>query len=285
MIRPLLPGPALAITNERILVVADLHLGYEYSLADKGIHLPSQTTKIQNRLLQIIDEYSPRSLIILGDVKQAIPRISLEEWKDVPEFFEAIASTVGDIQVILGNHDGDLEPLTPPSIKILPASGVVVGRKLRIGLFHGHAWPSPKVLSSDIMVMGHIHPVVRFRDKIGLRSVRQAWVRVPLDGMKLREAHLKYIRSRSLKERLEALENLPLDKNKNPKLIIMPAFNDILGGLPVNRLETNLMGPILRSGSLNLKSAEVYLLDGTFLGKNRDVYDLDSLPQPKESHE
>jgi putative SbcD/Mre11-related phosphoesterase len=163
LIHPLLPWPVLAIEDEKTLVVTDLHLGYEHSLVDKGIYIPSQTFKIQNRLLQVVGDYRPRSLIILGDVKQAIPRISLEEWKDVPDFFEAIGAAVRVIQVIPGNHDGDLEPLTPPSVKILSANGVVIGGKLRVGLFHGHAWPSPEVLSSDIMVMGHIHPVVRFR--------------------------------------------------------------------------------------------------------------------------
>jgi len=266
-------------------VVADLHLGYEYSLADKGMYLPSQTAKVQGRLLQVIHEYRPRSLIILGDVKQAIPRISLEEWKDVPDFFEAIGAAVREIQVIIGNHDGDLEPLTPPSVKILPAGGIVVGRKLRIGLFHGHAWPSPDVLSSDIMVMGHIHPIVRFRDKIGLRSVRQAWVRVPLDRMKLREAYLRYARSRSLRARSEVAEKLPSDRVENQKLIIIPAFNDLLSGVPVNHLGARPMGPVLRSGCLDLNSAEVYLLDGTFLGRNQDIQDLESPTQPVESNE
>jgi len=279
----LLPWPALAIEDEKTLVVADLHLGYEHSLVDKGIYIPSQTFKIQNRLLQVVGDYRPRSLIILGDVKQAIPRISLEEWKDVPDFFEAIGAAVRAIQVIPGNHDGDLEPLTPPSVKILSANGVVIGRKLRVGLFHGHAWPSPEVLSSDIMVMGHIHPVVRFRDKIGLRSVRQAWVRVPVNGSELREAYLKHARSKSLEEWREASETLLLNKAKSSKLIIMPAFNDILGGLSLNRLETSRMGPILRSGSLDTANSEVYLLDGTFLGKLQDIRDLDFILQPNES--
>jgi len=275
----------LVVTDERILVVADLHLGYEYSLADKGMYLPSQTAKVQGRLLQVIHEYRPRSLIILGDVKQAIPRISLEEWKDVPDFFEAIGAAVREIQVIIGNHDGDLEPLTPPSVKILPAGGIVVGRKLRIGLFHGHAWPSPDVLSSDIMVMGHIHPIVRFRDKIGLRSVRQAWVRVPLDRMKLREAYLRYARSRSLRARSEVAEKLPSDRVENQKLMIIPAFNDLLGGVPVNHLGARPMGPVLRSGSLDLNSAEVYLLDGTFLGTNQNIQDLESPVNSAKSNE
>jgi metallophosphoesterase superfamily enzyme len=86
-----------------------------------------------------------------------------------------------------------------------------------------------------------------------------------------------------LEEWREASEMLLLNKAKSPKLIIMPAFNDILGGLPLNRLGTSRMGPILRSGSLDTANSEVYLLDGTFLGKLRSIRDLDFIPQPSES--
>ena len=52
----------------------------------------------------------------------------------------------------------------------------------------------------------------------------------------------------------------------------MPAFNQFLGGRPINerkkgkRKTEAFIGPILRSGSVNIDDAEVYLLDGTFLG-------------------
>ena len=37
--------------RERILIVADLHIGWEVSLAQGGIHVPSQTPKMLNKLL------------------------------------------------------------------------------------------------------------------------------------------------------------------------------------------------------------------------------------------
>ena len=119
-IRPLIPFPALLIEegSERTLVVADLHIGWEINLVDKGIHIPSQIARLQTKLLQVIEAYKPERIIFLGDIKQAIPRISFEEWRSVPEFLEAVQKYVGDISVVLGNHDGELEPLTPRSVKI-----------------------------------------------------------------------------------------------------------------------------------------------------------------------
>ena len=61
---------------------------------------------------------------------------------------------------------------------------------------------------------------------------------------------------------------------KTESLLVMPSFNDFLGGQAVNqpivarqKKFQEFIGPVLRSGSANLEKAEVYLLDGTFLGE------------------
>jgi len=248
------------------LIVADLHIGWEMSLTDRGLYIPSQVHKLQTKLLQIVKEYEPSRLVFLGDIKQAIARTSMEEWRVVPKFFEELQRHVEDIVVILGNHDGDLEPLTPSTIKILPSTGFVIGNNPRIGLFHGHAWPSPEVLSSEILVMGHIHPVVWFRDRLGLWTVQQVWVKTACSGEKLARAYLKYLNIQDRREPREVLKQTVGVRFGNPKLIIVPAFNDLVGGISVNRLEKRLMGPMLHSRGVDMEGAEVYLLDGTYLG-------------------
>ena len=56
------------------------------------------------------------------------------------------------------------------------------------------------------------------------------------------------------------------------QLFIMPSFNQFLGGRPINERRKGkkktgaYIGPVLRSGCVNIDDAEVYLLDGTFLG-------------------
>ena len=61
-------------------------------------------------------------------------------------------------------------------------------------------------------------------------------------------------------------------KPRVQQLFIMPSFNDFLGGRPLNAIRTNVqtelvLGPVLRSGAVDVEKAETYLLDGTFLGE------------------
>ena len=271
-LKPLIPDSALIIENsEKILVVADLHIGWERVWSESGIYVPSQADKLRKKLLSLVEKYKPDRLILLGDVKQAITKVSMEEWREIPEFFEALTEHLDEVIVIRGNHDGDLEPLTTPTIRILPSTGLTIGSNPSIGLFHGHAWPSPEVLSSEILVMGHIHPVVWFRDRLGLWTVRQVWVKTECSGKLIASAYLKYLK---VKTHGDSLENFRLRTGLHigdPKLIIIPAFNDLVGGVSINRLENRLMGPILHSRGVDVKAAELYLLDGTYLGMTEQL--------------
>jgi hypothetical protein len=271
-LKPLLPFPALIIENsEKILVVADLHIGWERVWSESGIYVPSQTDKLRKKLLSIVERYKPDRLILLGDIKQAITRVSMEEWREIPKFFEALQEHLNEVIVIRGNHDGDLEPLTPSTIRIHPSSGLTIGSNPRIGLFHGHAWPSPEVLSSEILVMGHIHPVVWFRDRLGLWTVRQVWVKTECRGELMTGAYLKYLNVKTNGDPQEAFKLKTGLHVGDARLIILPAFNDLVGGVSINRLKTRLLGPILRSRGVDVEAAEVYLLDGTFLGKTEQL--------------
>ena len=274
MLTPVQPYPALLLRTrtQRTLVIADLHIGWEIALAQEGIHVPSQTPKMLNKLLQIIDLCKPSSLLFLGDVKHTIAKVELEEWRDIPDFFEALTNKVNDIQVILGNHDGNLEPLLPEKVKILPSTGLVEGN---VGFFHGNAWPAPELLACRSLVMGHVHPTVAFRDPLGFRITAQVWVKAKLNSETLTRAFLK-----SLGVKMEANADVTklLRRHSNVRLkasefFIMPCFNDFLGGRPINRSGYNryprsieYLGPVLRSRGVDFDNAETYLLDGTFLG-------------------
>lgn len=141
-----------------------------------------------------------------------------------------------------------------------------VGRRNQIGLFHGHAWPSPKVLAANLLIMAHIHPIVWFRDKIDLWTVRQVWVKAKCDGNRLTKAYLRYLNINTKKRANEVLKEKFEIEVSDADFIIMPALNDFVGGLSINRLEKNLMGPILSSGGVKMEAVEVYLLDGTYIG-------------------
>ncbi len=230
---------------------------------------------MKQKLFEIINKYEPNRLILLGDVKQAIPKISLEEWKEVPEFFEEILGSISNVSVIRGNHDGDIEPLLPQKVKVFPSEGMLIGDRVKIGLFHGHAWPSQEILSANILVIGHIHPVIRIRDKTGLWIIKQVWIKTKCCGEKLVKAYLKHhsVNKSCPKEIFEEKHGTSLD---NPTLIIMPAFNDLVGGISVDNVEINPMSPILRSKIVNIDDAELYLLEGNYLGLIRQFKRKDS---------
>jgi metallophosphoesterase superfamily enzyme len=173
--------------------------------------------------------------------------------------------------VIKGNHDGSLETLLPPSVNIIPSTGLVVGNKPSVGLFHGHAWPALEVLTADLLVMGHVHPVIWFRDKFGTWMVKQVWIKGRCNGQKLATAYLKYLKSKTKKSPSANLRKKGGIQIKDPLLIIMPPFNDLIGGVSLNRIQKRLVGPVLGSESVNIAESEVYLLDGTYLGIIKQV--------------
>jgi len=270
-IKPIQPYPALLLqeNHDRALVVSDLHIGWERLLSQRGVHVPSQTPKIKNTLLKLIKECKPTQVIFLGDVKDAIAKVEMEDWRDIPNFFEDIQTEVSDIQVILGNHDGNLEPLLPENVKIIPPTGTSFGD---VGLFHGHAWPAPELLECRSLISGHVHPTVAIRDPMGFRMTRQVLVKAPCNGEQLAKSLLNHLGIKMNTDLSGVLEEQYKVKLNVSQLFIMPTFNQFLGGRPINERKRGkkktgaFIGPILRSGSVNINDAEVYLLDGTFLG-------------------
>lgn len=281
-VKPVADQPALLLqkNNERVLVIADLHLGWEVTLAHQGIHVPSQVPHLLSKLHKILDETHPDQLILLGDVKHAVAKVELEEWKYVPEFFDSLINIIQNVQVVPGNHDGNLEPLTPPNVKIASSQGILLWGE--VGLFHGHAWPPPSMLGCKYLIMGHLHPVVVFKDPLGFRITRQVWVRAKTDGQKLAEGVLKHEEVKYEGDPARKAEEVYSLKVLDAECIIMPSFNDYLGGQPINRSSTEgwtslykeYMGPVLRSGAIDFENGEAYLFDGTYLGRVQDLREM-----------
>ena len=250
------PALLLARPGERVLVVADLHIGWESALADKGFHIPSQVGKMLAELERLVSALRPKHLIFLGDVKHTIAGAEAEEWAAIPAFFERLLELVGEVLVVPGNHDGRLEVLLPEGVQLADASGLALWRAF--GLFHGHAWPDPELLACKWLITGHMHPVVVFRGGPYFRTSRRVWLVARCDGPALARELAR--RGRGRLDPAEAAAE---------RLVVMPSFNEFLGGQAVNlrrRGDEALIGPVLKSGCVDLASAEVFMLDGTFLG-------------------
>jgi putative SbcD/Mre11-related phosphoesterase len=248
---PILGEPLLLVEGkERVLVAADLHLGLEYELWLGGISIPSQMEKILKRLLRSLAEVKPDRLLLLGDVKHNVPKTSWQERREIPHFLRALAGEVR-VDIVPGNHDVSLLDLAPQGTSVhLPTGTVIDG----VGYFHGHTWPDRELLKEKLLVAGHIHPAVRLKDPIGSSRNRRVWARVSIDP--------------------EAIERQYGPKSRPgsiaiPEMIIVPAFNDLCGGLPLSEPCEDERGPVLTLASMD--DSRIFLLDGADLGRLRDI--------------
>ncbi|KUO41254.1 MAG: hypothetical protein AVW06_01565 [Hadesarchaea archaeon DG-33-1] len=250
VVTPIYGAPALAIDigRERVLVVADLHLGIEAELASGGVGLPSQMPRVKERLIELIQQQEPDRLLFLGDVKHNVPVAAWQEWRELPEFFADLAKLV-HVEIVPGNHDGDIEGMVPSNVDVHNSKGLVLGRRERVGLIHGHTWPRPEVLKVAMLIAAHNHPAAEFRDELGARTIEPIWLRCKLEPKKFPDKLRGAIR------------------DNGPELLVMPAFSELISGAAVNRaIPGELLGPMFKAGAVRLDDAEAYLLDGTFLG-------------------
>ncbi len=150
---------ALFHRRERWLVVADLHFGYELSQRAAGNLFPlwgMQT--IEKRLEELLREYNPTRVIILGDLVH--DRAAAGEATHLVKRL----SSYCNILLIAGNHDYELSDIVD-----LVASWTT----RRFHFHHGHcALDCPE----RIQIIGHYHPAGTIRDGAGLRLKLPAFV-------------------------------------------------------------------------------------------------------------
>jgi len=240
MIKFLYSQPALYIPEEKVIIIADLHIGIEYEIFQSGITIPSQVERLEKRIDSLLKQTKANHLVILGDVKHQVPNISWQEYKEIPKFLEHFSKI--KVSIVKGNHDGNIERLASKGIDVYEPSGFRIGDVL---LTHGHAWPNENDLKAKYLVMGHVHPTVEFWTE-NFRTAEPCWLKCKIDNKKLEE---KFKTKTNFKQG-----------------IVMPAFNHLIGGMAFNSKDFEPLGPLLKNEVLKWKDAEVYLLDGTFLG-------------------
>jgi DNA ligase-associated metallophosphoesterase len=142
------PSGALYWPEERMLVVADLHLEKGSSFARRGTLLPPyDTAATLDRLATTIARFTPRVVVALGD--------SFHDRDGSGRLARGDRATVAALQRgrdwiwIAGNHDPD------PAHDI---GGIFAGSLACGPLTYRHAPSSP---SDDGEVAGHLHPAAR----------------------------------------------------------------------------------------------------------------------------
>jgi DNA ligase-associated metallophosphoesterase len=158
----LLPDPALWWPAERVLFIADLHLGKAATYRALGQPVPSGTTHANlARLDRLVDRHAPGEIVFLGDFLHAAQArtsqllAAVEAWRDR---HPTLACTL-----VRGNHDsraGD----PPASLRI-----GVVDEPHPIGPFA--ACHHPQQQPARFVLAGHVHPTLKLHGR-GRDSVR-----------------------------------------------------------------------------------------------------------------
>jgi len=252
--------PAILIEKPKpAIVISDIHFGFEEELRDRGIKVPSQTWKITEYLMKMIEKWNPRKIIILGDLKHKIPYSSPIEWEEMPKAIEKIRETGVDIMLVPGNHDGGIKKILGNLIRYAPSHGLLFECEKKFFMYHGHRWPDTSILRCDVVFMGHLHPMINFRTEVGSIIKKPVWL--------LMEGDKKNI-VRLFREKY----GLKVKGSGRINLIVLPAFNPLLSGISINNLKPNdRLWPLIRTGSFTLSKAEVILLTGQNLGRLEQI--------------
>lgn len=246
----IVPGEAALVFSqggESTLLISDLHLGLEKEMAKKGFRLPPYSMKMVQRVRDISEQFGTRRLAVLGDVKHTVGKVEDIDWGVVPWFFDTMLDLFEAVDIVPGNHDGSIKTVLPPRVVLHSSHGTVLGSGAgRVGVAHGHAWPSEEAIATRNLVIGHSHFTYEMKDSLGSRSREAVWVSAEYD----------------VKELMEGAGYESKAKGKG-KLTVMPPFNRMVGGQPINRSKSFQFGPVLSSRSVALEGADIFLTDGT----------------------
>jgi putative SbcD/Mre11-related phosphoesterase len=242
---PIHGEPALFAPDISTLFITDLHIGIEHEMFLAGAKIPGKTRELQARLVKLLKETKAKTLVIAGDLKHNIPVSSFLEEREIPRFIDALFELVDEIHLTPGNHDGGISDFLPRGVKLHSNKGFVLGN---YGIWHGHCWPLEEVMACRTVLMGHVHPQAAFVDGVETRHAERCWVR---GGWNFAEAHKRYA-------------------TLGEGFLMIPAFNDLCGGSHVNDMGQRKIGIVLRHELADVRMAEMFLMDGTHLGKIQD---------------
>ncbi|MEM3403609.1 MAG: metallophosphoesterase [Nitrososphaeria archaeon] len=232
---------ALIIKTKKddFLCVADLHLGY--SPPTPSVLLPDRRAcmSLASKITDISRKTKVENLILLGDLKHTIARATYSDHLLVNHFFDKLSSSFRKIHLVLGNHDGSITNILPSHVVPIKR-GELLGQ---IYLMHGHTLPSYEVLKSNLIVMGHLHPVF-YKEHSPLNGQR-VWILMTL-----------------------SLKNLFPKKKALYNLIIMPSFNPETSyslKLSYSLGFTSLTSPLLNRCKKEIIKIKTVSLEGAIL--------------------
>jgi len=203
---------ALYLKKEQILIIEDIHLGYEESLSQQGVLVPRfQLEETIKRLEKILKKLKIKEVVITGDLKHEFGKILYTESRDTLQFLDFLLKKY-KVTIIKGNHDTILT-------YIVQKRDIELKQYYKINNFficHGdRLMENLDFFNSNTIIIGHEHPAI----------------------------------SISKNSRSETFKCFLIGKYKNKNLIVMPSFNILIEGS--NILKEKLLSPFLKKSNLD----------------------------------
>jgi putative SbcD/Mre11-related phosphoesterase len=205
---------SLWLIKEKVLIIADLHIGYEEALNKQGVLITrnqfKETIELLNKILGIV---KPKTIIINGDLKHEFGNISSQEWRETTKILQLL-SDKAQVILIKGNHDTILGP-------IARKGGLEIVDSYCVGdicIIHGDkVLNNEKTQKAKTLIIGHEHPAISLREET----------------------------------KTEKYKCFLLGKWRKQNLIVMPSFLPIIEGSDI--LKEDILSPYLKQNISNFK--------------------------------
>jgi uncharacterized protein len=150
---------ALYVPKKSLLIIGDLHIGYEESLNKQGVLVPRFAFKdLLLRLEKVLDKKYD-TIVVNGDIKHEFGQISSQEWRETLKILDLLLSHTRKVILVKGNHDTIIGPIANKrNVKIVNSY-----KAGDIFILHGdNLVDIPK--EAKTIIIGHEHPGIMLQE-------------------------------------------------------------------------------------------------------------------------
>src|SRR3989344_1159728 len=158
--------------KEKILVVGDLHLGYEEVLNSGGVLISREMFKEMIEYFERVFDKTGKvdKIVLLGDVKHVFGNIMEQDWGDVLGLIRYLKKKLkenGEIVIVKGNHDKILEPILRNRERVVLKDYFIFHE---FCFMHGDKdFFENYEKKIRCWIVGHGHPAVNIREPNGVK--------------------------------------------------------------------------------------------------------------------
>ena len=146
---------AVYVSGANALVVADLHLGRDYTSAVEATL--GERAAILDRLAGLLRHCRPAEVVVAGDILHAFDELPPGVEDALAALRDLVEEEGAALELVVGNHDSMLEQIADAGREYHLADGETVVR-------HGDELPSGSADAARY-VIGHDHPAIRIEGR------------------------------------------------------------------------------------------------------------------------